>query len=346
MVEMMGRMRSDYEEDIRGLYERGLDLSRLAQSNILVTGSTGLIGGCLTDVLMLNPRRDYRVFAAGRNEERARKRFGRYADDPAFRFIAMNVTEPVTSDVAFDYIIHAASNAGPKFFQQQPVEVIKANIDGVSRLMDYGLGHGMKRMLYVSSGEIYGEGDGQAFTERMSGYVDCASVRACYPSSKRAAETLCVSYAHEYHTEAVIARLCHTFGPCFAEHDDRVYAQFFRNALRGEDIVLKSKGGQYRSWIYVVDAAHALLRILLNGENGQAYNVADPDGNVTIAELAQLVAEAAHTNVVFDIPDSASQGNTTPITKATFGIEKIRSLGWEPLTPLRTGIAHSLQSHC
>ena len=335
-----------YEEDIFKLFESGLNLSRMNHSNILVTGSTGLIGSCLTDVLMLNPHRDYHVYAAGRNLSRARSRFSRYADDPSFHFIEMNVTEPVHSDVRFDYIIHAASNASPNFFQQQPVEVIKANIEGVSHLMDYGLAHGMKRMLYVSSGEIYGEGSGEAFTELSSGYIDCASVRACYPSSKRAAETLCVSYAHEYYTEAVIARLCHTFGPCFTESDNRVYAQFFRNALRGENIVLKSKGEQYRSWIYVVDCAHAILRILLDGQNGQAYNVADPDGNVTIAELARIVAEAAHTNVVFEIPENAFQGNTTPITKATFSVDKLKALGWQPMTPLRTGIMHSLKSRC
>lgn len=138
-----------------------------------------------------------------------------------------------------DYIIDAASNASPNFFKLKPVEVMKANINGVSHLMEYGLEHGMRRMVYVSSGEIYGEGDGSEFTEMSSGYVDCASVRACYPSSKRAAETLCMSYVEEYHADVVIARLSHTYGPGFTESDNRVFAQFIRNVLRGEDIVLK-----------------------------------------------------------------------------------------------------------
>ena len=137
--------------------------------------------------------------------------------------------------------------------------------------MEYGLRHEMRRMVYVSSGEIYGEGDGSEFTEKSSGYVDCASVRACYPSSKRAAETLCVAYGEEYDADVVIARLSHTYGPGFTESDNRVYAQFIRNVLQGEDIVLKSKGEAYRSWLYVVDAAHAILRLLLDGEKGNAY---------------------------------------------------------------------------
>ncbi len=93
-----------------------------------------------------------------------------------------------------------------KFLQTETCGGHEGQFNGVSHLMEYGLEHGMRRMVYVSSGEIYGEGDGSEFTEMSSGYVDCASVRACYPSSKRAAETLCMSYVEEYHADVVIAR--------------------------------------------------------------------------------------------------------------------------------------------
>ena len=241
-----------------------------------------------------------------------------------------------------DYIIDAASNASPNFFKLKPVEVMKANINGVSHLMEYGLEHGMRRMVYVSSGEIYGEGDGSEFTEMSSGYVDCASVRACYPSSKRAAETLCMSYVEEYHADVVIARLSHTYGPGFTESDNRVFAQFIRNVLRGEDIVLKSKGEAFRSWLYVVDAAHAILRLLMDGEKGNAYNVAHSESNISIRQLAELIAGKAHRKVVFDIPEDALQGNTTPITKATFNTDKLKALGWKPLFDVEQGFEHTL----
>ena len=77
-------------------------------------------------------------------------------------------------------------------------------------------------------------------------------------------------YAAEYGVDVVIGRPCHTYGPFFTESDNRAYAQFIRNAIAGEDIVLKSTGLQYRSWCYVVDCASALLHILLKGETGQA----------------------------------------------------------------------------
>ena len=174
-----------YNEDILQIFQQDLPWERLSGTNILVTGATGLIGGCLVEALMMNPKRDYQVYASGRNEERARLRFKTFADDPSFHFVKYDVMQPLVCDVNFDYIIHAASNASPKFYATQPVEVMKANFDGVANLMEYGLHYGMKRFLYVSSGEVYGEGDGRVFTEDYSGYVNCATPRACYPSSKR-----------------------------------------------------------------------------------------------------------------------------------------------------------------
>ena len=336
--------RSPYDDDIARLFARGFSLERLRGKRILVLGATGLVGSCIVDVLMRNPDRCYRVVAAGRNVERAKRKFAAYWEDEAFSFAQIDVTLPIATNEEgkVDYVIDAASNASPNFFHQNPVEVMKANFDGVAHLMEYGLRHGMERMVYVSSGEIYGEGDGTPFDEKSSGYVDCASVRACYPSSKRAAETLCMAYGEEYGADVVIARLSHTYGPGFTESDNRVYAQFIRNVLRGEDIVLKSRGEAYRSWLYVVDAAHAILRLLMDGERGNAYNVAHADSNISIGDLAHLIASKAHRQVVFDIPDDASQGNTTPITKATFCTSKLEALGWKPLFDVDEGFGHTL----
>jgi nucleoside-diphosphate-sugar epimerase len=333
---------SPYKEDILHIFEQDLPWEKLSGANILVTGATGLIGGCLVETLMKNPNRDYQVYASGRNEERARKRFKDYADDSAFHFLKYDILKPLESEISFDYIIHAASNASPNFFAQKPVEVMKSNIDGVAHLMDYGLSHGMKRFLYVSSGEVYGEGDGRVFTEDYSGYVNCATPRACYPSSKRAAETLCVSYAAEYRADVVIARPCHTYGPYFTEQDNRVYAQFIRNVLRGEDIVMKSTGEQFRSWCYVVDSISALLYILLKGENCQAYNIADAKSNISIRELAETIAEIGDREVIIDVPDADEKRGFNVVTKSVFSTEKLNALGWLAKSHIREGFEHTI----
>lgn len=308
-----------------------LPWERLSGSNILITGATGLIGSCLVDVLMNNPRRDYEVYAAGRNEERAQKRFRMYAEDPAFHFFQYDVTMPLKSDVCFDYIVDAANNASPNFFAKNPVEVMKANISGVANLMDYGLQHGMKRFLYVSTGEVYGECQKERKDENSYGFIDILNPRSCYPSSKRAAETLAMCYGAEYGADVVVARPCHTYGPFFTESDNRAYAQFIRNVLNGEDIVLKSTGLQYRSWCYVADCALALLYILLKGESGQAYNVADNTSNITIKALAEMIAEIGGVHVISKEPTLEELRGFSTIQRAVFDTTKLESLGWRPL---------------
>lgn len=317
-----------YFEDIKSVSEAKLPWHLLNGAKILVTGATGLIGGCVVDVLMNHPNLSCQVFACGRNEQRAKKRFANYWNNTRFNYLYYDVVEPIASDVHFDYIIHAASNASPNFFATKPVEVMKSNFLGVSNLLDYGVSHGMKRILFVSSGEVYGEGDGTVFIEDYSGYVNPLNPRSCYPSSKRASETLCASYMVEYGVDFVVARPSHTYGPYFTESDNRVYAQFIRNVLRGEDIVMKSTGSQYRSWCYVVDCVSALLYILLMGDKGQAYNIADSSSNISIKELAEMVAEIGNMKVIVDMPSEVEKQGYNIVSKSIFSTDKLESLGW------------------
>lgn len=334
---------SSYKQDILNIFQVDLPWGELSGCNILITGATGLIGGCLVETLMMNPKRDYQVYASGRNQARAMERFKDFSNDESLHFIKYDVIEPLDSDIRFDYIIHAASNGSPNFFAQKPVEVMKSNLYGLVNLMEYGLAHGMKRMLYVSSGEVYGEGDGRVFTEDYSGYVDCTKPRSCYPSSKRAAETLCVSYVEEYGADVVIARPCHVYGPHFTEQDNRVYAQFIRNVLRGEDIVMKSTGEQFRSWCYVVDCVSALLHILLKGKCGEAYNIADEKSNISIRELAETIAEIGSQNIVTNAPNTDEKKGFNVVTKSVFSTRKLEYLGWKSICSIKEGLQHTIK---
>lgn len=325
-----------YKEGIIAAAAEALPWERLEGKNILIAGATGLIGSCLVDILMSRVTASYKVFASGRNAVRAHERFAQYSASPRFHFLQHDVCQPLSCNETFHYIVHAASGAGPASFANTPVEVVKANILGVSNLMDYGLSHGMERMLYVSTGEIYGEGGatvateaGMAFGEHDSGYVDCATQRACYPSSKRAAETLCMAYRGEYGADVVIARPCHVYGPNFTEADNRVFAQFMRNAMSGEDIIMKSDGSQFRSWCHVIDCARGLLYIMLKGRDGEAYNVADEASCMTIRQLAERIAAAHGRKVVMQIPPDNERRGYNVVTRSIFSTLKLRDLGWE-----------------
>ena len=320
-----------YQEDVLSVSRLSLPWEKLDGCNILITGATGLIGSCLVEVLMKHPGMTYHVYATGRNKNRAYSLFNKYFSDPLFHFIQYDVTTPLISNIPFHYIVHAASNASPNFFVANPVEVIKANINGVINLIEYGYKHDLRRFLFVSSGEVYGEGDGREFTEDYSGYVDCTSPRSCYPTSKRAAESLCVSYAYEYGVESVIARPSHTYGPHFTESDNRVYAQFIRNVLRDEDIVMKSKGEQFRSWCYVIDCVSGLLNILLKGKNGDAYNIADNNSNIPIKDLAEMIAAIGKKKVIIEQPSETEKMSFNVVKKSIFNTMKLMDLGWFPI---------------
>lgn len=320
-----------YLEHIRKAANADLPWVKLDNRNILITGATGLIGSCLIEVLLARENGNYQIYATGRNEESWRKLFSRFDHDERLHFFRHDLLQPLSSDIDFHYIVHAASDASPNYFVSNPVEVMKANIMGVAHLADYGIKHHLERMLYVSSGEVYGEGDGRIFSEDYSGYIDCTKPRSCYPSSKRAAETLCVAYGAEYGIDTVIARPSHTYGPHFRPTDNRVYAQFIRNVIAGHDIVMKSDGRQFRSWSYVVDCASALLYILLKGENGQAYNIADDTSNITIRQLGEMISGLENKRLVIEIPDEKEKAGYNVVTKSTFSTRKLQDLGWQIL---------------
>lgn len=328
-------MKNPYQLQLQEAAKINLPWDKLDGCNILVTGATGLIGGCVVDILMTRESRRFSVYAAGRNKERAEKRFAAYSDTPDFYFLCFDVVNPLLIDINFHFIIDAASGASPSLYATDPVGVMKANIYGVDNLLSYGEKHNLHKFVYVSSGEVYGEGDGRAFTEDYSGYVNPLLARSCYPSSKRAAETLAVCYAQQYGIDVSIARPSHVYGPYFAPSDNRVYAQFIRNVLAKEDIIMKSEGTQFRSWCYVIDCATAILHLLLKGENGAAYNIADAQSNITIRSLAEMIADIGQQKLVIKLPEDTEKAGYSVVKKAVFDTTLLESLGWQVLGTMR-----------
>lgn len=337
---------STYLCDIQTAIDSTKDIEKLKGSSVLITGASGLIGSFVVDMLLEYNRKsagDISIYAAGRNTARLAERFSAVKTDKLC-FVEHDVNNKPEFDFSVDYIIHAASPAYPAAFVSDPVGTVLSNVLGAQYLLEYAKDHGAKRFLFVSSGEVYGQSDGSlsAFPEHYSGYVDPTQARSCYPASKRAAETLCVSYTQQYGLDTVIVRPCHTYGPNVTASDNRASVQFVNSAIAGEDIVMKSRGTQMRSYCYIADCASALLTVLLCGESAQAYNIANPDARVTIAGLAQTVAQVAGTRVVFSEPDETVKGQQTPITYAVLATDKLCSLGWRGKYSVEKGITNTI----
>jgi nucleoside-diphosphate-sugar epimerase len=124
--------------------------------------------------------------------------------------------------------------------------------------------------------------------------------------------------------------------------DTKAISQFIRKGIAGEDIVLKSAGTQFYSYTYVADAVSGLLTVLLKGESGEAYNIADEASDMQLRDLAALIAENAGKKVVFEIPDAVEAQGYSKATKARLDGSKLKALGWQPAYDLRSGIKRTM----
>jgi len=319
-------MLSPYKKDILSALEMGfLPIERLEGKSVLLTGATGLIGGAVGDMI-LEGCPGARLTVTGRSAERLRKRF----PSPKVDILELDLSKK-SPRKAFDFIIHAAGYANPALYASSPVEVMTLNYNSLVPLLEAIRKNPGSRLLYVSSDEVYGETGLQTIEESDSGYVDCTRPRSCYPSSKRHCETLCAAYADEYGVDVVTVRPSHVYGPYYTEGDNRAYAQFLRNVLNGEDVILKSQGEQMRSWCYSVDCASAILAVLLSGAKGEAYNIADNTSAFTIRDLATMTAKAGGQSVGFDLPPELEKKGYNPVRRSVISTKKLESLGRKPV---------------
>lgn len=324
-------------------------LDFLSGKTLLISGATGMLGSCLADAVMVWNRQQAepcRVVAVGRNLEKARERFAPFWNKKNFIFIQQDVCNPLNSfSEHVDFIIHAASNADPVNMAKHPVNTLLANVLGTKNLMEYGLSHGMKRFLYVSSGEVYGQPNENQddFTEDYCGALDLSSPRSCYPEGKRAAEVLCQSYRSQFGVDVVIVRPCHLFGSTMSRQDSRAVAEFLWAAAEGRDIVLKSDGLRERSHCYVVDAVQGLLVVLEKGESGQAYNIADKRYQRTIRAFAEKAADAGGCKVVFDLPSDMESRGYSRISRQVLDAGKVEKLGWGMQNNESNGIENTVR---
>lgn len=336
----------EYKNELKRIIGMHLPYEELQEKKILIAGASGMIGSAIVDTLMfLAEEMSMEVYALGRNKLKLEKRFTSYLKKDYFHIWEHNIENPISYGEKMDYIIHAASDANPIAYATHPVEVMKANFFGMVNLLEYGRNVGVQRVLYISSGEMYGKTDSKAneFNEDYVGYVDYSDSRSCYPSIKRATEVLCQSYIKEYNMDIVIVRPCHIYGPTMTESDSRAVSAFLRNAVNGEDIVLKSDGSNRRSMCYVLDTVTAILTILLCGRNGQAYNISGEDEDISILELAEIISKLAGCKVVFSIPDAIEKAGFNRVEKATLNSNKIKEIGWKNQTTIYDGVKLTLQ---
>ena len=285
----------------------------------------------------------YHVYALGLSNN-GLSRFKEYINNKLFSYIIQDINEEFKLDCSIDYIIHLASNTHPILYATHPISTILTNVLGTKNLLDYAINNDCKRFLFASSVEIYGENkdNTELFDENYSGYINSNTLRAGYPESKRCGEALCQAYKEEKNLDIVIARIARSYWPTIKKNDSRAISQFIDKALNNEDIILKSKGLQLCSYTYVYDVVFGLLTILFYGENGEWYNISYPESDITLREIAELIAKYVNKNVIFEIPNDIEKKGFSKPSKARMNNNKIKSIGFIPRFNMDEGIKRTI----
>lgn len=333
-----------YMDDVRFVASLDLPWERLARKTLVLSGATGMIGSFLIDVLLERRDLDCRIIALTRSVEKAQRRFA--GRDGKLEFVRYNVQDPLDPglDCNADFVLHLASNTHPLQYSTDPIGTITTNIIGLQNMLDFATANNAGRFAFASSNEIYGEnrGDTELFDESYCGYIDSNTMRAGYPESKRCGEALCQAYRAQKGLDVVIPRFTRTYGPTMLASDTKAISQFISKGVAGEDIVLKSAGTQFYSYQYVADSVSGLLFILLCGENGAAYNIADESSDITLRDLAGIIAGINGRQVVFEIPDAVEAAGYSKATKARLDGSRLKALGWKPRYTIKTGIERTI----
>lgn len=340
------------EEDIATILAAPIDWSRLDGASVLITGAAGFLPAYMVETILTRNERSgrapTRIVGLVRNLQRARTRFATYAERNDLELIEHDVTIRLPRIGSPDFIIHAASQASPKFYRTDPVGTIMANTTGTEHMLRLGADTNASGFLFFSSGDVYGPSPARTPTaEQDYGPMDCLDVRSCYGESKRLGENLCVAFHHQYGVPASIVRPFHTYGPGMRLDDGRVFADFVADVVHRRPIVLKSDGSATRAFCYLGDATAGFFTVLLEGQAGQAYNVGNDAAECSISQLADLLVGLYPERGLSVIRQPRSSDDPyvpSRLERSCPDISLARSLGWNPRTKPADGFRRTIRT--
>ena len=296
---------------------------------IVVSGAAGFIGSHFCDRLLAE---GHTVVGLDNFLTGAARNLMHLADEPRFRLIQQDITEPFSIAGAVDAVVNMASPASPKDYHEHPIETLMVGSAGTGRMLDLAR-EKRARFLLTSTSECYGDPEVHPQVESYWGHVNPVGPRSCYDESKRFAEALTMAYHRKHGVATHIARIFNTYGPRMKLNDGRVVPAFLSEALAGAPITVFGDGSQTRSFCYVTDLVDGLYRLMLCDER-YPVNLGNPH-EMTILEFAEQIRR---------LTDSQSPTEFRPLPEddpkqRRPDIGKARAvLGWEPHVTLEDGL--------
>ncbi|MCW8354480.1 NAD-dependent epimerase/dehydratase family protein [Marinomonas pontica] len=325
----------EVSEDIELIAKSNIEQLKLFHGkSILITGANGMIGSYWIMLLLYLKTEigfNIKINALCRNKEKTERNFKNILAIENVNFIFEDVT--CYFDIPSDYIIHAASQASPKYYNVDPIGTIAANTIGTINILENAKKYNA-RVLFVSSGEVYGRirDEDQPISELSNGVVDPLDVRSCYAESKRCGENLCISYNKQFGIDVRIVRPFHTYAPNMASDDGRIFSLLVNAIVEEKDIVFFSDGSAKRSFCYITDALSGMLKILFSQEENGCFNLGYPEQEISMKDLAiYLINEYPNLNISLKLEvKNNTNYSISKLTRNQPDVKKLLGLGWEP----------------
>jgi dTDP-glucose 4,6-dehydratase len=300
----------------------------------VITGGAGFVGSHLCERFLAE---GHEVVCVDNLLTGHRRNIEGLLDNPSFRFLEHNISEPLHLDGPVDNILHFASPASPADYLEHPIPTLKVGALGTHNAL--GLAKAKDaRFLLASTSEVYGDPEVHPQREDYWGHVNPIGPRGCYDEAKRFAEAITMAY-HRYHgVKTRIVRIFNTYGPRMRLNDGRVLPAFMGQVLRGEPMTVFGEGTQTRSFCFVTDLVEGIYR-LLNTDYSEPVNLGNPS-EITVLELAReiiaMVPGTASTVVFRDLPQDDPKRRRPDISRAR------HLLGWEPTVERADGLRRTL----
>jgi dTDP-glucose 4,6-dehydratase len=283
------------QDDLQAVAERcGKSFEKLRGRRLFITGGTGFIGRWMLESLRwADEALELGVAATILTRDPAA--FARKAPHltsyPAFEFVAGDVMSFTAPPGRYSHVIHAATDASAHLNEHDPRRMFETVVAGTRRALDFAVEQQAERVLYLSSGAVYGRQpwEMERVPEHWVGAPDCTQPVNAYGEGKRAAEMLCAIYAKQFGLQISTARIFALLGPLLTLDIHFAAGNFIRDAMAGRPVIVRGDGRPVRSYLYAADLTAWLWTLLTEAEAGKAYNVGSDQG-VSIRELAERVS--------------------------------------------------------
>lgn len=309
----------------------------LSGKTLLITGATGMLGSYLA--LAANEANivggyEIKLLLIGRNSKKAKLLF----DNIKCEILLQDIREPLKINAPVHFILHTAGPVGPNVFDDDPSDVISANVEGTFTLLRYAIEHDCQSIVCASTHEVYGKVDGEQTESSMTGIVDTTDPRSCYVLAKQTVENILACFSKKYGLKSASARFSRLYGPMMNLSSGLFVCDFIKDALQSRPIHVR--GGQYllRPLCYITDAAEAMLHILINANAGEAYNVQGEE-LPTIGEIAEMVSLVGGCSTQYNQPEKGEY----PKNGHWLNTYKLKNLEWKQSVKLSDGLKRTYE---